>query len=169
MNIQRLLGNTIVDKASDALVLALTPKKDLNPEKLQDKISLIQARNRVLNALNDASQKIPDAAQKNLLQEKIRLVKEFFYEIGGDIENTTAKLSLLSPTKLIEGSIPSSIIASTKPNQQCSREEMAKKKEDEELRDKIIQAAFQKAVNKTTADNINLFLQIFNSCTRAES
>lgn len=161
MCIQKLLGNTIVDKASDALILSLSPKNELPPAQQQDKIQLIYARNRVLNALNEATKKLPETDQKKLLQEKIKLIKNFYYEIGGEIENASMALSLLSPAKLIEGPIPSSIIASTKPDDKCTPSELAKKQEDQKLRDAIISAAKQKAADQKISDHLNCFLNLF--------
>jgi hypothetical protein len=163
MCIQKMLGNTIVAKASDAFILSLTPKNELPTEKQSDKMQLIYARNRVLDALNKASQNLTDKEHAKLLQEKIELIKNFYRNLGGEIEDTTAKLSLLSPTKLIEGPIPSAIIASTKPEEKCKDKELAQKKEDEELRNKIIDATFQKCPSQEITDNLNLFLSLFEN------
>lgn len=158
MGIQAIFGNTIVEKSSDMLILSLTPVSDLTHAKQKEKIDLICARNRILVALNEECKKLSNSSQKNLIEEKITIIKEFFREIGGEVENTTVKLSFYSPAKLVEGPIPSSIIASTKPDSQCSPKEKAEKEKQKELRDQIIEASFAKATSEKVRNHLTRLL-----------
>jgi hypothetical protein len=158
MGIQAFLGSTIIQKATDFFILSLTPMSDLDPVKQKEKIDLICSRNRILSALNEEIQKLADISQKKLLQDKIKIIVKFYEEIGGEVEGTTAKLSFLSPTKLVEGPIPSSIIASTKPDSKCSQKEILEKEKQKELRDQIIESTYEKTTTKIVSDRLTQLL-----------
>lgn len=154
MGIQAFFGNTIIETSSDSLILSLTPMSDLDSVKQKEKIDLICARNRILAALNEASLKLSDISQRQFLQDKINIIEKFYDEIGGEVERTKAKLSFLSPTKLIEGSIPSTIIASLKPDSKCTKKELSEKEKQKNLRRQIIEASFEKAASEQVKSSL---------------
>ena len=161
MDIQSFFEGTVVEKASDALVLSLTPTDALPPAEQQKKIDLICARNRMIGALKKCS--------KNSLQDKIQVVENFYDEIGGEEEQKTARLSLLSSARFIEGSILGSIIASAKPDRECSPKELAEKEKQKKTRNQIIEAAHKKASSPTVVYRLTKFLERLDASQKINS
>lgn len=145
MGIQCVLNGTIIEQASEMLVLSLLPSGSLEPSRQKEKIQNIHARNRVLRALSQTTKKI-DPKTAELIQGKIEIVRKFFETIGGVDENEISELGFFNVLqKSIEGPIPASILLSLKPNEECTSKELREKQDQKELRDQIIQRALEKA------------------------
>lgn len=148
-------------KASDAIILALTPTKTLSEIKQKEKIANIEARNRVLNELEKQCAKLSDKERAAMLKEKIQCVRDFFDQVGNkDEERKISSLKIFHVLqKSIEGPIPSSILLSSKPNKECTEKEIFEKQKQKELRDEILKLSLEKAESSTKVlENLKEFL-----------
>ena len=134
MTIQYLLGNTIISKASNALILSLSTMEELSAKERKEKIELIYMRNRILQAL--------EKSHCPVIHAQSVAIQSFFSEIGGEKEGMIAPLSSFNLVqKTIENSIVSSIIFSLKADDTCSEAELKEKESQQKLRNEIIQHA----------------------------
>ncbi len=144
------LENKIIDETVDAIIVGLMPHSKLNnlsvpkrEEILRKKARLIAMRKRICSQLEKkiTDESILSPEHKNKLQKNLEFGKKVFkiidaFRLDNDFEKEYAATSFMDQT--IENSILNSIILTTKPNAECTAQELLEKKTKEIRKAKII-------------------------------
>lgn len=142
MGVLSIIGlddKSIADKASDYLLLALTPDEFMEESKMKEKVSILEAKNRIITQLARSKSKCKESQKK--LDTGLEKITLFFEEMQIEIKEAE-KLSRFNPKYYIESGIADGIQLSCKAN--ATEKEKKEQKYQESIRDLILQKAKEK-------------------------
>jgi hypothetical protein len=153
-----LFQNSIVDYASNALVLSISPMDSLSIDKQKEKETFIIRRNRILEQLEKSSTNLGNEEQ-TILKTEICSIRTFF---GPTEQFTHPSRSLGFFVNTTDKGICATIISSLKPGSKGLTEKERLK--NEALREAIFNAAALKARNEgpRVEKNLEAFFAALN-------